>query len=101
MEIISDGKLKLFEMEAPKSKARGLRATIIEDFVTELNKDAGKKYKSGEKFVTIKKIEPRYVAFRVSHLKVPDLFYFLSECRSAKCGFRRAFYGNLKVKLAK
>lgn len=98
MEKISDTTQRLFEELPKKSKAGSLRATIIEDFVKELNKDVGEKYKKGEKWIKIKEVKPSYIAFRLSHLKVADLYYFLSDCRQAKCSFRRAFYGGLKLK---
>ena len=86
------------KFEAPKSKAKGVRGLLIQDFVIELNKSAGQKYKVGTEWKVTKEVKPSYVAFRLSHLKVPDLFYFLSCCKSAKCGFSRAFYGGLKSK---
>ena len=80
-----------------KSKARGIRSCIIEDFVIELNKDVGKKYKKGEKLILIKSVRPAFIAFKLSHLTVDDMFYFLSKCRQSK-SFRGCFYSELKVK---
>lgn len=99
MQIL--GKNNLFQeikYEAPKSKARGERSCLIEDFCKELDKDVGQVYKDKNgKLVKVKKSNPTTVAFFLSHLTVGDLYYFLSSCRQAKCGFRRAYYGGLKT----
>lgn len=98
MQILGSNNLFQEIKFTPKiSKARGTRALLVEDFCKELNKEIGNKYKSGEKWITIKEVKAGYIAFRLSHLKVEDLYYFLSNCRQAKCGFRKAFYGGLKV----
>jgi len=81
---------------APKSKARGERSCLVEDFTTELNKTAGQKYKHMDKLLKVREMKPSEVAFRLSHLTVGDMYYFLSSCRSAKCSFRQAFFGGLK-----
>ena len=98
MEILNDNKFTLFEMPTKKSKARGQRACLIEDFCTELNKEVGKKYKKGDKLFIIKKVTPSYISFRLSHLNISELFYFLSECKQYKQGFSKYFYGTLKVR---
>lgn len=97
MQIISHtGKMSLFEVIMPTTKARGTRALLIEDFCKELDKDVGRTYKNKEgKLVKVKKCKPATVAFFMSHIKTDDLFYFLSDCRQAKCGFKKAYYAGL------
>ena len=100
MEILNNkNQFQPFEFELPpiKKGANGMRAKLIEDFVNELNKDVGKKYKKGDTLILIKKVRPAFIGFKVAHLTVDDLFYFLSKCRKAK-SFRACFYGELKVK---
>lgn len=87
----------IFELPKIKSGARGVRSCIIEDFVTELNKTAGEKYKKGTEWITIKPVKPAFIAFKVSHLNVNELWTFLSQCRQSRSGFRKCFYGALKV----
>lgn len=98
MQVLGSNNLfSEIKYEAPKSKARGTRACIIEDFCKELDKDIGTTYKNKKgKLVRIKKSNPATVAFFLSHLVLGDLFYFLSNCRQAKCGFRRAYHYGIK-----
>jgi len=99
MELLGSNNLFAeIKYEAPKSKARGQRGLLIQDFVTELNKLTGTRYKVGKEWRTVKEVKPSYVAFRLSHLTVADLFHFYSTCKGAKCGFSKAFYGSLKLK---
>jgi len=100
MEILnSKNQFQPFEFELPpiKKGANGIRSKLIEDFVTELNKDVGKKYKKGQTLILIKPVRPAFIGFKLSHLSVDDMFYFLSRCRQSK-SFRICFYGELKVK---
>lgn len=98
MQVISDGKISLFEIQTvKKSLARGQRACLIEDFCTELDKDVGQKYKDKKgKIVTIKKSVPSTIAFFLSHLVLGDMYYFYSDCKKATCGFRRAFFYGIR-----
>lgn len=97
MELLNNDNLFTPIHYTPKrSGARGQRACIIEDFCTELNKTVGQKYKHGDKILKVREMKPAEVAFRLSHLNVGDLYYFLSSCRQAKCPFRQAFFGGLK-----
>ena len=99
MEIIDENnKFQPLNFQLPiKSRARGIRSCIIEDFVNELNKDVGQTYKKGEKLIKIKPVRPAFIAFKVSHLNTSELFYFYSVCKQSKSGFRKCFYGALKV----
>lgn len=98
MELLNSNNLFApIKYEAPKSKARGQRALLIEDFVTELNRNAGTKYKVGKEWKVVKEVKPSFIAFKLSHLTVADLFHFYSTCKGAKCGFSKCFYGALKT----
>ncbi len=73
------------------------RAYVISQFVERLNVNAGKKYKIGDVWKVQKEVKPSLVAFKLSHLKMVDLYSFLSQCKDAKCGFEKCFWGALKV----
>ncbi len=85
------------ELKVSKSGANSERASIVEQFVLELNKSVGEKYLKDGKWKKVTAISPRAVAIKTSHLSQSDLYYFLSSCKSAKCGFRKCFFGSLKV----
>lgn len=88
----------LLHIKEVKSGANSERATIIEQFVTEINKSVGEKYKDKNgKWKKVTAISPRAVAIKVAHLKEFDLYYFLSSCRQSKSGFRKCFFGSLKI----
>lgn len=99
MEILTEkGNIALFDFSTIKvSKARGTRACLIEDFVTELNKGAGTKYKVGDVWKVQKEYKPSFIGFKLSFLTVSELFYFLSMCRQSKSGFSKCFWGSLKI----
>lgn len=63
------------------------RAYIISQFVERLNQERGE----------LKPLAPSYVAFRLSHLKKDDLYFFLAQCEKANCGFSKCFFGSLKT----
>lgn len=63
------------------------RAYLISLFLERLNQERG----------TLKPLTPSYVAFRLSHLKKDDLYFFLAQCEKAKCGFSKCFFGALKT----
>jgi len=73
--------------------ANSERATVISIFVQEINKE-----RTGTKF---KQLSPKAIAIKLSHLKLQDLYTFLSLCRDYKNrqkSFSRYFFGALKVK---
>jgi hypothetical protein len=80
-----------------KKKINSERAYVISQFVERLNVNVGTKYKVGTVWKTQQEIKPSLVAFKLSHLKLADLYSFLSQCKDAKCGFERCFWGCLKV----
>lgn len=85
MEQISS----LFNFEDKKSKAGSERATLIEFFVDNVKDRKGKKYK------------PSFIAMRVSHLKLADLYYMMSQAKEyeKKGGeIGKYFFGSLRVK---
>ena len=98
MQILNSNNLfEQIKYEAPKSKARGERSCLVDDFCIELNKTVGQKYKHGDKIMKVREMKAGEVAFRLSHLTVGDMYYFLSSCRQAKCPFRQAFFAGLKA----
>lgn len=80
MNPISD----ILRLPVYKSKATSERASVIEDFVKQLNVQ-GRLYK------------PSRIAFMVSHLNLEDLYWFYKKCYSSE-NFNRCFFGLLKVK---
>ena len=80
-----------------KSKISNERQWVVKQFVDELNKTAGTKYKVGDQWKVVKEVKPAFVAFKLSHLRMVDLYNFLSTCKQAKCGFSKCFYGALKT----
>jgi len=74
----------------PKSKINSERASVIDEFVQAINQD-----REGTKYQPIK---PRAIAIKVAHLKLPDLYYFLSKCKDYKGSFSKCFFGSLKIK---
>ena len=78
-----------------KSRINNERASIIAQFVEEINKERFpyKKYKE---------LSPRAVAVKVGHLKDNHtLYYFLSQCNKGKAergSFSKVFFGALKVR---
>jgi len=84
--------------ESKKADICNERQWIIKQFVDELNKNVGEKYKIGEKWHAVKPVKPSFVAFKLSHLKAFDLYNFLSTCKQSRSGFSKCFYGALKTK---
>ena len=76
-----------------QSKANSNRASIIEMFVTEINR---------ERFKTkYGKIAPRVVAIKVGHIKGDDLYAFHRQCmdyKNVKGSYSKCFFGALKVR---
>ncbi len=89
----------LFNIETipTKKKINSERAYVISQFVERLNVNAGQKYKIGDVWKVQKEVKPSLVAFKLSHLKMVDLYSFLSQCKDAKCGFEKCFWGCLKL----
>lgn len=83
-----------------KKKINSERAYVISQFVERLNVNAGNKYKVGEEWKVQKEVKANYVAFRLSHLRVIDLYGFLSQCKDSQC-FEKTFWGSLKVPVDK
>lgn len=77
------------------SKANSERASVIQEFVEELNAE-----RKGTKW---KPVHPRAIAVKLGHIKkLSDLYYFLGQCRKYKAEgkgeFGRCFFGSLKVR---
>lgn len=99
MEFLNEnGQFDLFTHEIKKSRARGQRGLLIEDFCHELDKDIGTRWKDkyGAWHKT-EKVKPAFIAFKVGHLNIEELFQFLSQCKQSKSGFRKCFFGSLKT----
>lgn len=83
----------LFKYETPKSKATSERASIIEQFVIEINRE-----RIGTK---IKPIEAKAVVFKLTHVKEKsELYDFLNKCKRYKAekgSFGKCFFGCLKL----
>ncbi len=77
------------ELVLPKTKIVNERQAIIAEFVERINKE-----RIGTRW---KPVTGKGIAMKLSHLKKDDLLYFLSECKSARCGFGSAFFGSLKI----
>ena len=74
------------------SKAKSERASIIQEFVEEINLE--------RKDTKWKAIKPVVVAVKLSHLKTNELYPFLSQCRDYKIrkgSFSKCFFGCLKL----
>lgn len=71
----------------PKTKINSRRSFVISQFLEELNRDNSKPYK------------PSYIAFKLSHLKIPDMEYLWSTCNDYKRRggiFAKCMFGSLK-----
>jgi hypothetical protein len=80
-----------------KKKINSERAYILSQFIERLNVNAGQKYKVGGVWKIQKEVKPSYIAFKVSHLSLQDLYYLLSTCKDSKSGFEKCFWGCLKL----
>lgn len=80
------------------------RSDIVKKFVEYLDKDTDEENEKELKLafyqrrtpVIRKHIKPSFVAFKMSHLKVDDLWYFLGYCKEAK-HFSKCWWFNLKT----
>lgn len=96
--LFADLKIQDFINPPVKSKITNERQSVIKMFVDALNLTAGTRYKKNNTWVTVKEVKPSYVAYKLSHLKIQDLYGFYSVCRDSKSGFSKTFYGALKTK---
>ncbi len=74
--------------ETQKDKITNERQAVIKEFLERLNAD-----RDG---VQYKKLAPSFVAVKLSHLNLQDLYYFLRVCRDAK-HFSKYFWYSLKA----
>lgn len=72
-----------------KSKITNERQSVIKMFVDKLN---AQRVSEGYKPLTA-----RFVAIKLSHMSISDLYYFHSVCNNSN-NFGRMFFGLLKVK---
>ncbi len=73
----------------PKTKINSKRAYTISLFVDELNRER-----------RLKPFAPSFIAFKLSHLSIPDLEYLYSICKDYKLRgnpFGKCFWGSLKT----
>ena len=76
-----------------KQGANSERASVIQQFLEEINKE-----REGTKF---KPLSAKAIAIKLSHLKLQDLYTFLSlakDYKNRKQSFSKYFFGALKVK---
>ena len=86
---------ELLKIEKPKQKSE--RAELISEFVRELNLERGKGYWKGDKFIPLTGLTGKAVAIKTAHLKMDDLRYLWSICKSSN-SFAKVFFGSLKEK---
>ncbi len=67
------------------------RAEIVQEFVGRLNFER----KDNKDF---KPLSPGFVAFKISHLTIPELYEFYKTCCNSKSGFSKCWWGALKVR---
>ena len=91
-------KVTLESLVNPKDKITNERQSVIKQFLAALNAHSGEKYLKNGKWCVVRKVSPSYVAFRLSHLDLQDLYVFLSMCKDSRGGFSKCFYGALKPK---
>ena len=89
----------LFNIETipTKKKINSERAWVLSQFLERLNVNAGQKYKVGTEWKVQKELKSSFLAFKVSHLSMADLYYLLSTCKDSKSGFEKCFWGCLKL----
>lgn len=83
--------LATFKYERPVTKITNERQAILKEFLDEINLE--------REGTTYKKIWPKVVALKLSHLKKDELYWFLSTCREYRDkhgSFSRCFFGALK-----
>ncbi len=72
------------EISEVRPKIRNERQYVISLFVEKLNAERG----------NLKPLLPSFVAFKLSHLSVPDLYFFYKQCE--KGVFSKIWWGALK-----
>lgn len=79
--------------EIPKAelrpKIRSNRAYVISLFVEKLQPMSGSSFKP---------IKPAFVAFKMSHMSVNELYEFYDACEKASCGFNKYWWWSLNPK---
>ena len=92
---------ELLQKPQEKSNARSRRDELITEFIEGINKERPTTYKNLQgKKVKLDLVKPRFVAIKLSHLSVPELEWFLSECKDSRNrtgSFSKRFFGSLKV----
>lgn len=79
------------QFPAPLKKSRRTeRGDFIDTFTAKLNAE-----RDGVKY---KKLKKSFVAFKMSHIKTSELYFFLKQCEEYSGGFSKAFWGSLKTK---
>lgn len=76
-------------LQIQKPKFRNERDEVLSQIIDGVNKN-----RAADGFEELK---PSFIAYKTSHLKVPDLYYLLSICKQSD-NFSRTFFGCLKVK---
>jgi len=69
-----------------RPKIKNERQYIISLFVDKLNNERG----------TLKPLTPSFIAFKMSHLKKDDLYFFLKQCEKGD-SFSKVWWGALKT----
>jgi hypothetical protein len=84
-------------LKVPRNKStagpNSERAQLIGYFTDQVNKE-----RDGKK---LKKVTPRYIAVKLAHLSVSDLYYMkstLSDYQARGNSFSKGFFGQLKVR---
>lgn len=76
----------------PKEKKRtSERAELVGQFALRINAE-----REGTKY---KKLSPRFIAVKLSHVSVPDLYHLLKQCEQSSA-FSKVFFGSLKKRNA-
>jgi hypothetical protein len=78
--------LKDISVADVRPKIKSERAYVISLFVDRLNKERG----------NLKPLKPSFVAFKMSHLNISDLYFFLKTCEKGD-SFSKVWWGALKT----
>jgi len=78
--------LKEISIADVRPKIRNERQYVISLFVERLNNERG----------NLKPLSPTFIAFKMSHLKIPDLYFFLKTCEQGD-SFSKVWWGALKT----
>ena len=70
-----------------RPKIKSQRAYCISLFVDRLNKERG----------YLKPLSAGFIAFRMSHMDIEDLYSFYKKCEDASCGFSPCWWSELKT----